>query len=675
MFDIDKFASDFEEAVPDDSGWQKSIEFQLIQGKYHEAVHAAEASLAAYRASGDTLGQGAGLLALAKAHHAQGGHLEEVRRISLEAQSIFQSAGSAKGEALALHALARSHMDAEGGSATKVPLDKAEVLAKESLVKFGMIKCGRGEAAVFNTLAKIYWCMQRSDDALEYIDKSLALFKALEEQIGQAAALLTKSTLCTFSGKFDEVLQLSSDVVAICKQSSTPSSQQRAADALLAGSTAAFHTGRSEEGARLAEEALLICENLGGMRITVTALRSLATASYGSGHLEDAIRHVDRALKLADELPDIRLRASVYSEAAKIYRAKFRTGWKLPKHGDDVPWMKETIEKTLRLAEGALALYSEAGEEHFIAYAHLEVAEARGDNQEFARGARHAKIALEIFERIGGTSGQAASLMIGADLQAAQQDIDGALETAIKAQQLFGQCGFCGDGVAAAGRLIERYKSHKAKQDSFGVEIPSSPEGPPLGLLSSNIYHKFFQQAMRGPHVVGTLTLDVPSLGASARTSGFKVSDCPSYPRRVEELQSLRARRSQTHSGKQHLLLTNKCADTEQVPEQAGAARIKEKVGNDLLGGRHEECPEHVHAQMVELVSSQLIATSNLALRAHNIRRRPTFYGPEEWKDAVKWGYVHPGMRPPCGMKWCSVLGGWKLIAVSDDDDPSNRGA
>lgn len=46
------------------------------------------------------------------------------------------------------------------------------------------------------------------------------------------------------------------------------------------------------------------------------------------------------------------------------------------------------------------------------------------------------------------------------------------------------------------------------------------------------------------------------------------------------------------------------------------------------------------------------------------MNRRPTFYGEPKWRDAVKFGYIHPDMAPPKGLKWRKVTMGVKLVAA-----------
>lgn len=84
-------------------------------------------------------------------------------------------------------------------------------------------------------------------------------------------------------------------------------------------------------------------------------------------------------------------------------------------------------------------------------------------------------------------------------------------------------------------------------------------------------------------------------------------------------------------------------------------------IGNDMLGGKHKDVPMELHAEMVMLAQRGDIAATTPVVRMQNINKRPTFYGPPEWKEAVKYGYLHPKHSAPRGYKWKDLKVGWKL--------------
>merc|ERR1711924_100578 len=103
---------------------------------------------------------------------------------------------------------------------------------------------------------------------------------------------------------------------------------------------------------------------------------------------------------------------------------------------------------------------------------------------------------------------------------------------------------------------------------------------------------------------------------------------------------------------------------TPQPKPQPAANRTQ---GNDLLGGRLPEVPEDVHNDMVALAQKGEIPVIKPEDRAVFITKKPTFYGDPIFRDALRFGYIHPtANQHPRVMKWKSVrAGAYKLVAVA----------
>merc|ERR1712060_738948 len=100
----------------------------------------------------------------------------------------------------------------------------------------------------------------------------------------------------------------------------------------------------------------------------------------------------------------------------------------------------------------------------------------------------------------------------------------------------------------------------------------------------------------------------------------------------------------------------------KSVEDILKAPRRSQLVGSDALGGRSWDCPEFFHARMLELAQSGQIPVTTADKRKTNIQSKPTFQGTTEWKEAVKFGYIHPNLPPPKGLAWKKVTVGYKLI-------------
>mmetsp|Transcript_48760 Transcript_48760/g.105028 ORF Transcript_48760/g.105028 Transcript_48760/m.105028 type:complete len:745 (+) Transcript_48760:166-2400(+) len=104
-----------------------------------------------------------------------------------------------------------------------------------------------------------------------------------------------------------------------------------------------------------------------------------------------------------------------------------------------------------------------------------------------------------------------------------------------------------------------------------------------------------------------------------------------------------------------------------QTDADAGPRVIKAAaVGtSDLLGGRYRDCPEAMHERMVALAKAGILPTTTLTQRQILERKRPTFQGHKEWKEAVRWGYLHPTLAAPKGCMWQKASIGYKLVGPS----------
>jgi len=93
------------------------------------------------------------------------------------------------------------------------------------------------------------------------------------------------------------------------------------------------------------------------------------------------------------------------------------------------------------------------------------------------------------------------------------------------------------------------------------------------------------------------------------------------------------------------------------------APKQTQAVSNaDGLGGRAEDCPEALHEQMLGMLSHGDISSTSLQQRAVLTKKRRTFHGPPAFREAVKWGYLHPSLPAPRGMRWREVVSGVQLV-------------
>lgn len=85
-------------------------------------------------------------------------------------------------------------------------------------------------------------------------------------------------------------------------------------------------------------------------------------------------------------------------------------------------------------------------------------------------------------------------------------------------------------------------------------------------------------------------------------------------------------------------------------------------ANSDALGGMAEDCPENLHAQMLGMLAQGDVSPTSLQQRSENTKKRRTFHGPAALREAVRWGYLHPSLPPPRGMRWREVVSGVQLV-------------
>merc|ERR1712176_1757573 len=85
--------------------------------------------------------------------------------------------------------------------------------------------------------------------------------------------------------------------------------------------------------------------------------------------------------------------------------------------------------------------------------------------------------------------------------------------------------------------------------------------------------------------------------------------------------------------------------EIEHIPITGSLPEKLSIVGSDdILGGRVWGCPENLHNQMVALALRGELTIIKPQQRDKNIspKKKITFTGSHPWRDAVKFGYIHP---------------------------------
>ena len=99
------------------------------------------------------------------------------------------------------------------------------------------------------------------------------------------------------------------------------------------------------------------------------------------------------------------------------------------------------------------------------------------------------------------------------------------------------------------------------------------------------------------------------------------------------------------------------------APVREAKAEASE-AGANILGRRDDDCPAEVHQRMVALAAQGDIPRTTLAQRRRCRQTTAQLGVAKHMVDAKFYGYVHPNLPPPRGMRWKCLAGAWTLAPV-----------
>lgn len=656
--------------MPDGGQWQHAVEVNAVKEEYDAAMAAAEASLGAYKSSGDGAGEAAAQHSIAKIKHAKGDN-SGAKVAAQEALDKARAAGDRNGEAAALHTLARLHFDVQKFDETErnESLDQTEKLAGEALEIFKATGNKKGEASVTVTISKSYFLRGQFDEAIEKADKATSLFAEADDRNGQAAALITKSIVNLFwgAGKWDAAAKAAKEAVALCKKVTKPSAQHREADAWLMICAACLPMSKTDEALTAAKSALSLMETLGGNHKLAIAMRALAFAHVMAGNIEEALQKFDEALGLVGALDDKSLKATLLVTGGIAHRVKFTAA----KNQGRQP-AYESQQRALAHVGEAVGIFQELGDESSAALARIELAQAHIASGSAAEGMGLAQTSRDYFESLEDKAGEGIAMLTLADGLHQSGEVETAYGAAKQAQEKFNAVGGAGEGSKAASELLDLLEAEmrqKREKGQWGAIDAGTFTGDFQGFggISRAIYTKLFAQTLHLPDRPYEVMLDAPMFQSMD-------SIMASLARQNLQPPKEKATRVRSEGGSRKSAEAPSRPDGQtlrQVPLKEVARAAPPVVtpivhGTDMLGGRTWDCPESVHSRMVEMATRGDIPITKPEQRSKLINKRPTFYGSAEWRDAVKLGYIHPDINPPRGLKWRKVTMGWKLVGGDD---------
>jgi DNA-binding SARP family transcriptional activator/predicted ATPase len=259
--------------------------------------------------------------------------------------------------------------------------------------------------------ALLYWLMGRRvhvsdyDQARRWYEKSLGLYRQLQDQWGAANVLHALSSIARFSGAMSEARHLCEESLAIRR---VLGDRTGIAKSTVSLAEIALHGGWYGESEHLAQEGIAACQQLGDQAEWAYGLHILGTALEMDGKFAEALPIHEQSLAIFQELGRRHYHAAAQSHLAstKMHLGRYEeardhaVACLVLARETDLPFKVEHGQRLL----GALAL-------------------VEGD---FAQCRRHAQSSLAVAERTGHGADLGLAHVILAHASRGFRDLDGA---------------------------------------------------------------------------------------------------------------------------------------------------------------------------------------------------------------------------------------------------------
>jgi hypothetical protein len=455
--------------------------------------------------------------------------------------------------------------------------------------------------------------------------------------------------------------------------------------AMLAVNEAALQCGDYLDSIEASQEAQAVLVRLGDKPGQVTVLLGLCGSYFKQEMYLKGVDTANEIISICQEIGDKKQEAQAWFLKAQLKRAKSAEGglqWP-PKKGlkqDDLEEMRKAAQTSVDLFAAVDDAQGEAGARFELCHVHLA-------KEELDQGQKEIRLSQQKFSQAGDSLGECISLIIGGQVQSAIGEKELATSTMERALELAQDRDpkqpflerVCKDWI----RKLTSKEESKSQTKSLET---SGNAGTEEGGITAATYAQCIHRAImcgdnNGEHFfehpMQTYGLEA-ILGARFPFFRNRPPEGTADPLVVIEAWKKPPTKPKVippkgaGGGAQQITPTELNLKKPRLPPMAlppekptpAASRVQ---GTDLLGGRLPEVPEDVHSDMVALASKGEIPVTRPEDRAVFITKRPTFYGDPIFRDALRFGYIHPtANQVPRGRKWKSVrAGAFKLIAVA----------
>jgi tetratricopeptide (TPR) repeat protein len=198
--------------------------------------------------------------------------------------------------------------------------------------------------------------MGRLDDARDYLDEAITLYRRIGDQRREARSLGDLSILCSYRGELKEAIEHGQHALSLSTLLGEVEGQALAYDAL---SLAHLAIGDLKQTIRYGEEAIAVYHKSTWEHTLVYVLNVLGLAYIGMGRMDEALNYLHQARQQAHEDNNTRVEGLALFNLARVYR------------------MKSDPANALMMADAAKAVFTEVGgAEAHAARALVEVIQA-----------------------------------------------------------------------------------------------------------------------------------------------------------------------------------------------------------------------------------------------------------------------------------------------------------
>lgn len=673
-FDINN-ATDFTGAGPDDwPAWADAVDTMLLREKYSEATQEADERLSKARKDNDGVAEAMALHLLAKVHLTSHSYDFAVDR-ARQAMDAYTASLMPKGAACCRLLLAKAAMDFQR-------YEEAEEIATQALEEFLAIGSRSGEGAAHHAIARIRAKGGANlDGAMEEADKAVTAFDRAGDKEGKAATLIVKGNVLCWSyhdGK-EAAGRLAREAAGLCKKLKTPAARHREAEALFLVATVSVQQGKPRDGLKAARESVDLAKEWGGPRSQASCMRAASVAQMQCGDLAAAADLAAETLRiLRSEATDDALIAEAMAVEAMVARQRYSRR--------EVASEADMLEKTRDVLEA----FVKSGDEQSIALHRLELAQALLMTGDASAALTEASISLEQFEESGMKELQAMCLMTMTHSLRQGGDTKAALQRATQCEKLTEDP----SQQTELGQLIPLLKKEVRRPSGPSwsnttswetpeqkIEPPSTHDSNAFGVKRSTYSDIFSNRIRQGGDTPDPICFDTPGVLMMDVWLGVHMPFLPTEKQAVPGQPQMAAPSSPGSQpvakarNQEQASLAALAGDYDSGERRPAAPKapsgpiiIRPRiVGDDVLGGRQRDVPEDLHSRMVMLAKRSDVPITTPAKRTELQKKKPTFHGHHEWRDASRWGYISPPDLAPKGCRWQRMTVGWRLSGPSPE--------